>query len=430
MRNGLAGKWAGLCGGVAVAVAATAFAAAAALAADPVTINVWSDTPRLPASAAYQKAHPDVKLKVTTIAPEQLVAKIQLALRAHSEIPDVMFMADVNYAAMLSTRRADYLMDLTAAVPKATQDEFYPNANVPCMINGKLMCLRNDMAHMIIWYNKPLLDKLGAKVPTTWEEFEKTGADLAKQGYIVGSGTEPVPVINMLVSDGCDLGIPDLTKADTIKIDLTTDACKRPAQMIDNMLASGALSKAGPFEPAFINEAKAGKLAMMLGPTWFAEFVIKPTYGWAPKLLAAALPPKWDDQQQPSTWSWGGGTYGGWKDTKHPKEVVDILTWVATNIDSQKEAVTMPADKPASIAWGAKLKADGYYASPDVFDIELKAADYGNPGYGTLRFSPADAVAKIVTPQLANGKKLLDLLPSLQQELINGAKVAGYQVEP
>jgi hypothetical protein len=65
-----------------------------------------------------------------------------------------------------------------------------------------------------------------------------------------------------------------------------------------------------------------------------------------------------------------------------------------------------------------------------VFDIELKAADYGNPGYGTLRFSPADAVAKIVTPQLANGKKLVDLLPSLQQELINGAKVAGYQVEP
>ena len=70
MRNGLAGKWAGLCGGVAVAVAATAFAAAAALAADPVTINVWSDTPRLPAFAAYQKAHPDVKLKVTTIAPD------------------------------------------------------------------------------------------------------------------------------------------------------------------------------------------------------------------------------------------------------------------------------------------------------------------------------------------------------------------------
>ena len=124
-------------------------------------------------------------------------------------------------------------------------------------------------------------------------------------------------------------------------------------------------------------------------------------------------------------------TYGGWKDSKHPKELVDLLTWVATNPDNQKNAVTVPADKPASIQWGAKLKADGYYAADDVFDVELKAADYGNPGYGTLRFSPADAIAKIVSPQLANGSgKLVDLLPALQQELENGAKVAGYQVEP
>ena len=424
MKTGIAGWLGGLALGLGCAVSA--------FAADPVTLSVWSDTPRLPTFDAYQKAHPDVKLNVTTIAPDQLVAKIQLALRAKSDIPDVIFMADVNYAAMLSTRRADYLMDLTSSVSKDKQDEFYPNANVPCMINGKLMCLRNDMAHMVTWYNKPLLEKLGKQVPASWEDFEKLGADLAalKQGYILGSGTEPVPLINMMVSDGCDLGIPDLTKPDTIKIDLTTDACKKPAQMIDNMLANGSLAKFGPFDPAYINMAKDGKLVLTLGPTWFAEFVIKPTYAWPAKQLAAALPPKWDDQKQPSTWSWGGGTYGGWKDSKHPKEVVDVLTWVATNVDSQKNAVTMPADKPASIAWGAKLKSDGYYASDDVFDVELKAADYGNPGYGTLRFSPADAVAKVVAPQLANGGKFVDLLPTLQQELVNGAKVAGYQVEP
>jgi ABC-type glycerol-3-phosphate transport system substrate-binding protein len=428
MKTGLAGKLFGALGGMALAVVA-----GGALAADPVPLTIWSDTPRLPTFQAYEAAHPDVKVNLVTIAPEQLVAKIQLAMRAHSDMPDAIFMADVNYAAMLSTRRSDYLMDLTTAVPKSVQDEFYPNSNVPCMINGKLMCLRNDMAHMIIWYNKPQLDKLGFKVPTTWEEFEKLGADLAalKQGYILGSGTEPVPIINMMVSAGCDFGLPDLTKPDTIKIDLTTDACKKPAAMIDNMLANGSLAKVGPFEPAYINMAKAGKLVLTLGPTWFAEFVIKPTYAFPPKVLADALPPKWSDQAQPSTWSWGGGTYGGWKNTKHPKEVVDLLTWVATNPDVQKAAVTMPADKPASILWGEKLKADGYYAADNIFDVELQAAAFGNPGYGTLRFSPEDAVAKIVTPQLANGSgKLVDLLPALQQELTNGAKVAGYEVEP
>lgn len=424
MKTGAAGKLLGLAGGIGLALLASG-----AFAADPVKINVWSDTPRLPTFKAYQDAHPDIKLNVTTIG-DDLVAKLQLALRAKSQIPDVIFMADVNYGAMLSNRRADYLMDLTTAVPKDKQDEFYPNANVPCMINGKLMCLRNDMAHMVIWYNKPLLDKLNVKVPTTWEDFEKTGADLAKQGYIVGSGTEPTEIMNMLVSDGCDVAIPDATKPDTLKIDLTTDACKKPAAMIDRMVAAGSLAKTGPFEPAFINQAKAGKVALMLGPTWFAEFVIKPTYLWPAKELADALPPKWSDQQQPSTWSWGGGTYGGWKGTPHPKEVVDLLTWVATDIGSQKTAVTMPADKPASIAWGEKLKTDGYYATDNIFDIELQAAEFGNPGYGTLRLGVTDAIAKVVTPQVASGGKVVDLLPALQQELVNGAKVAGYQVEP
>ncbi len=109
---------------------------------------------------------------------------------------------------------------------------------------------------------------------------------------------------------------------------------------------------------------------------------------------------------------------------------MDLLTWVATNVDSQKTAVTMPADKPASIAWGEKLKTDGYYATDNTFDIELQAAEFGNPGYGTLRLGVTNAIAKVVTPQLANGGKLVDLLPALQQELVNGAKVAGYQVEP
>ncbi|MDR3475739.1 MAG: extracellular solute-binding protein [Devosia sp.] len=418
---------AGLLLGLTVGIA-LGFMATVAVAADPVTINVWSDTPRLPTFKAYQDAHPDVKLNITTIG-DDMVAKLQLALRAHSEIPDVIFMADVNYAAQLSTRRADYLMDLTDKVSKDMQAEFYPNSNVPCMINGKLMCLRNDMAHMLIWYDKPQLDTLGVTVPTTWEEFEKTGTALAKQGLVVGSGTEPTEIMNMLVSDGCDVALPDLAKPDTLKIDLTTEACKKPAEMIDRMVAAGALSKSGVFEPAFINLAKAGKVPMMLGPTWFAEFVVKPTYQWKPKTLADALPPKWADQKQPSTWSWGGGTYGGWKDTKHSKEVVDLLTWVATNVDSQKNAVTMPADKPASIAWGEKLKTDGYYAADNIFDIELQAAQFGNPGYGTIRVGVTNAIAKVVTPQIANGGKLVDLLPALQQELTNDARVQGYTIE-
>jgi len=401
----------------------------ASFAADPVTINVWSDTPRLTMFALYGSTHPDVKLNVTTVAPADLVAKIQLALQAKSEIPDVIFMSDIGYTAQLSTRRANYLMDLTNKVPQKLQDEFYTNSNSPCHVNGKLLCLRNDMAHMIIWYDKPAMEKLGKTVPTTFEDFQKLGDELGPQGYVLGSGVESFPLHSFLVSDGCDMVSPVAGKDNTVKIDLTTEKCLKPARLVDHMIANGSLSKVGPFDPAFVQLAKSGKVPLLIGPTWFGEYVIKPTYEWKPGVLADALPLKWADQSQPLTWSWGGGTYGGWKDTKHPDQVVDIIEWMATNVANQTNAVTLPADQPSAQAWGARLKADPYYASPDVFDIQVAAAPFSNPAYTSLRFSVDDAIAKIVSAPLATGGTVVGALPALQTELTNLAKLNGYTVE-
>jgi ABC-type glycerol-3-phosphate transport system substrate-binding protein len=403
--------------------------ASGTFAADPVALNVWSDTPRLTMFALYGSTHPNVTLNVTTVAPADLVAKIQLALQAKSQIPDVIFMSDIGYTAQLSTRRANYLMDLTDKVPQKLQDEFYTNSNSPCHVNGKLLCLRNDMAHMIIWYDKPAMAKLGKTVPATWEDFQKLGDELGPQGYVLGSAVESFPLLAYLVSDGCDIAMPVEGKDNALKIDLTTEKCLKPARMIDHMIANGSLSKVGPFDPAFVQLAKSGKVPLIVGPTWFGEYVIKPTYAWAPGVLADALSLKWADQSQPLTWSWGGGTYGGWKDTKHPAEVVDLIEWMATDVANQTKAVTLPADKPSAEAWGARLKTDPYYASPDVFDVQVAAAPFSHPGYASLRFSVTDAIAKIVSAPLATGGTVVGALPALQTELTNLAKLNGYTVE-
>ena len=159
--------------------------------AQEVTLNVWSDPVRLTMFDLYDKTHDNVKLNVTTIDPAGLVAKIQLGMQSKSEVPDVIFMNDIGYAAQLSTRRSNYLLDLTDKVPKATLDEFYPNANSPCYINGKLLCMRNDIAHDVVWYDKPLMESLGAKVPTTWEEYQALGDELVAKGYTLGSPMVP-----------------------------------------------------------------------------------------------------------------------------------------------------------------------------------------------------------------------------------------------
>lgn len=180
-------KSAALAGGIALSLVA-----GGAFAADPVTLNVWSDTPRLDMFELYGKTHDNVKLNVTTVAPENLIAKIQLAMQAKSEIPDVIFMADIGYTAELSTRRSNYLMDLTDKVPQALQDEFFPNGNSPCHVNGKLLCLRNDLAHDIVWYDKSAMDALGKQLPTTWKGSSSSARSSPHRAMCSAAVSNPV----------------------------------------------------------------------------------------------------------------------------------------------------------------------------------------------------------------------------------------------
>lgn len=411
------------------AVATMGLMVSGAQAQDAVTLNVWSDTPRLAMFEDYDAKHDNVDLNITTVAPTDLLAKIQLALQSGTEVPDIIFMSSIDYMAQLTTRRSNYLLDISDMVPQELQDEYFPNANAPCSVNGKLVCLRNDMAHMHVWYNQPQMEELGEAVPTTWEEFEALGERLSAQGMVLGTGVEPFPVLSMLQSSGCDLATPVDGKNDTLHIDATSDACVKAAGMIDRMLANGSLANVGPFDPAFVSLYKEGKIPLLVGPTWFGEYVIKPTYEAAAGTIAAALPMRWEDQDQPMTWSWGGGTYGGWKDTAHPEEVVDVIKWMATDIANQTNAVTLPAHQPSAMAWGAALIADTYYADDQVFATEVAAADYSDPRYVSLRLDVAAAISKTLVADAASGASMVDALPALQQELVNQANLNGYAVE-
>ncbi len=62
----------------------------------------------------------------------------------------MIFMSDIGYGSQLMTRTSNYLMNLTEQVSPDLPAEFYPNANSPCLINGKLMCLRKDIARSVI----------------------------------------------------------------------------------------------------------------------------------------------------------------------------------------------------------------------------------------------------------------------------------------
>ncbi len=221
-------------------------------------------------------------------------------------------------------------------------------------------------------------------MPTTWEEFEQLGTDLAPKGLVLGSGVEPFLLLNFLVSGGCPNAMPVDGTEDTVIIDLTAEVCIRAAQMVDRMIANGGLSKVGPFDPAFTALATADKVPLMIGPTWFGGYVIKPSFAFRAGTLAAATPPRWSDQDKPLIWSWGGGTFGCRKDSPHPAETLKLLIWAAAN---------------------------------------------SHPGHVRLRFGVGDAIAKTLAASVAGGGTIEAALSALPEELVNLAKLNGYRVQ-
>ena len=114
-------------------------------------IRVWTDTARIVTFKAYQAAHPGVELDLLTVANTELVTKLQLALRANADVPDVIFMASTNHQAQLSTRDPNYLMDLTQVIPQKVFDGFLPNANSVCNINGRPWAASSNWSVFTCW---------------------------------------------------------------------------------------------------------------------------------------------------------------------------------------------------------------------------------------------------------------------------------------
>ena len=410
-------------------IAGVALGTATSVAAQDATLTVWGDPVREPFYQAFDDSRDDISLEFVSVARNEIITKLQLALQSGEGIPDAIFMPDVNMAAQLSTRRANYLMELSDKVDSSITDGFYPTSLAPCEKDGgSLICLRNDVAHFMLWYNAPLMEEMGLTVPTTWEEYEQVGAAAAEKGVVSGAIAMHIPIMNFLYSNGCDLGVPLEGDAETLKINATAPQCVEAAQLVDRMIASGALTRTAPFDPEFLELAKTNKVLMIPGPTWFGEFIVKRQYEFAEGITGVAMTPKWASQDNPVAWSWGGGVWGGWKDTAHPEAVVDLLTFVTTDVDTNRAAVTMPAYQPASVEWGAGFDASGYYAGDGNFATMVDAAAFGHPGYVSLRIDTRASFTKAVVNDLAAGASLESLLPQLQEELVNQANLARYKV--
>lgn len=401
------------------------------------TITVWVDSDRSPAVKAFEKANPSVKVKTVIYdgsanGSNSFKTKMQLFDRAGSGWPDVVWSTQNNDASWASQKingKQAFAAQLDGGlVPKATLDGFTKGALDPCTVNGKVYCLRNDLAPVVLWYNKTLMQQFGYSVPTTWEDYLAISEKVATEhpGYITGAVGDTFASEIYFWSSKCQAN--GVTGPKTITVDTTSSDCKRMASLLDTTIKNGTTPNISVFTPEFVKN-DTGKVLMMPGPAWYAGAIFNnPQSLNLPKgELGVAPPLKWQGEDA-VTGDVGGGTWFVSSHSKNLKNAEKFAAWVTTNDAYQADlAPGYPAFAAAGDAWIKKQEGTGYYAT-SLAPITTAGSLIWS-GWGAGSFSQEAIWAKTVTPAIASGQSLVSLLPTWGTAIKNQAQVNGYTVK-
>ena len=411
--------------------------AAPALTADTgKPITVWVDSDRAAAADAYKAAFPSDPVTVETYdgganGSGTFRTKIQLFDTSGSGWPDVVFSTqnnDAAWASQGSNGKQAYAAQLDSGlVPAATISGFAKGALDPCTVDGKVYCLRNDLAQDVVWYNKTLMDQFGYKVPTTWEEYQALGDKLATEhpGYIIGAQGDPWTPEIFMWSSKCEAN--HITGATTVTVKTDSTECKRAASMLDDLRANNTVPNISVFSPEFVS-TYTGKVLMMPGPAWYggALFQNKDNLNVAAGQMGIAAPLPWKGEDA-VTGDVGGATWFISSHSANPGLAAKFAEFVTTADAYQVDkAPGYPAFGAAADKWLAKQAASGYYAT-DMSALTTAGGEIWS-GWGSGISSQEAIWAKTMTPGITGGKTLVDLLPDWQKAIGQQYQVDGYTV--
>ncbi|HEX5404438.1 MAG TPA: ABC transporter substrate-binding protein [Pseudonocardiaceae bacterium] len=396
------------------------------------TLTVWVDSDRLAAAKLYQQEHPSAKLNIVTYdgdanGSSYLQTKVSLFNRTRGGWPDVVFSSQNNETSWAVP--AGFTAPLNKGmIPQATLAGWAKGANDPCMVDGTLYCLRNDLAQTVLWYNASLMKQWGYTVPTTWPQYEALGKQVAAAhpGYLVGTAGDVFTPEIYLWASKC--GANQITGPKAVTVSTTDSGCTRMAALLDTLIGNHTLATSSVFSSDF-DKNDADKILMLPGPAWYGGALFQSTFKTPAGQIAVAPTPQWPGDSTPSVGNVGGGTWLLSAHSANLKAATAFLTWVTTADDYQaKLAPGYPAYAPAATVWLADQEASRYYQGQITTPLQ-EAANQVWPNWGYGQFSQEAIWAATVTPGLNAGKTITSLLPAWHDAIVNYARSDGYQVK-
>jgi multiple sugar transport system substrate-binding protein len=402
---------------------------------DDSPITIWVDATRQPAVEAFQAANPDIDVEIVVDdgsagASGTFQTRIGLADQAGEGWPDVVFSSQANDAAWASQENAGQQAFAAPLNQGFLDDEllegFTEGALDPATIDDTIYGLRNDLAPVVLWYNQALFDQLGYEIPTTWEEYEALGEQLAAEnpGYFLGSiGDSFVgPYVYYWAGEAPIFQV----EGQTFSSDTSDPNSMKVTEMLDAMIANGSLTQDSLFSAEFV--AQSDRLLAIPGAAWYAGALFQNPDSVAaePGEWGAAPPLTWEDGDD-VTGNIGGGM---WYASSHSQNLDAVETFLEFIVTNEETAGTggLPAYQEAADTWLAGQAESGFFAGDFEGAISTAASSVWD-GWGYPNFSPETAYASVIVPGLAEGETIADLSEAWQTAMENEAQTVGYTID-
>jgi ABC-type glycerol-3-phosphate transport system substrate-binding protein len=395
------------------------------------SLTVWVDSVRQPAAKAYAAAHTNVKLNIVTYDGDgngatTMQTKIQLWNRSGNGWPDVVFSEQVNDPVWMAQKPFDFAAPVKGLIPSSVLSQWPAPSTAQCTVNGIQVCVQDNIAQVVLWVNKKLMDQFGYAVPKTWQDWAAIGQKVATEhpGYIIGNSGDSYSHWIYLWGDQCPL---EQLKGSKLLINSNDVHCARMASLLDPLIKNGSVPPLNIFTPDFAQKYGGAndKVLMMPGPAWYAKDVFDGTLHVPAGQITAAMPLQWASETPITTGQVGGGP---WIIAKHSRNLTtagDFVTW-ATTVFNDKRA-GYPAYGPLAATWLASLGSDPYFAADPTPAMKAGSTLIWQ-GWSLVSYPDQPVWSDTVATQLVAGKSLSSQLQPLGDALAKAAQAAGYQV--
>jgi ABC-type glycerol-3-phosphate transport system substrate-binding protein len=358
--------------------------------------------------------------------------KIQLWNRTGHGWPDVIFSEQANDPVWMGQKPFDFAMDLRGVFPKNLLAGWPAPSLAQCTVNGRLVCLQDNLAQEVLYVNKKLMKQFGYQVPTTWQQWAALGEKVATEhpGYIVGNIGDSYGAWLYLWADKCPLS--QVVGPNTVRINAADAHCTRMASLLDPLIKSGVVPPESVFTADFATKwgGDNDKILLMPGPVWYAKDIFSGTLHVPAGELTAALPLRWNNEPL-VTGQVGGGPWIVSKHTKNVAAAIDFVKFATTSLAVKAKPGPLspgyPSYGPAATVWLKNLNKDPYFAAPPGAAMKA-AAGLIWKGWSMVTYQDQPVWSNSVVTGLVAGQSLSSLLPALGSGLSNNAKAAGYKV--